>query len=47
MNPSCDVVVIGGGIKEGVSECDPHPFRLSRYAEDDPVRAAYSVSLAG
>ncbi len=33
--------------KEGVSECDPYPFRLSRFAEGDVFRATYSVNLAG
>jgi sarcosine oxidase subunit beta len=47
LGPAVGMMMADLIIKEGVSECDPYPFRLSRYAERDPVRATYSVNLAG
>jgi glycine/D-amino acid oxidase-like deaminating enzyme len=47
LGPAVGMMMADLVIKEGVSECDPYPFRLGRFAEHDLVRAAYSVNLAG
>ncbi len=47
LGPAVGVMVADMLTGESAPEFDPHPFRLGRYAENDPVRGTYEYSIAG
>jgi sarcosine oxidase subunit beta len=47
LGPAVGVIVADMLTGESEAEFDPHLFRLSRYAEGDPVRGQYEYSIVG
>jgi sarcosine oxidase subunit beta len=45
--PAVGLLVADMIVHDGVAECDPHLFRLSRFAEDDPVTVQYELKILG